>query len=78
MLSRTLPEPACHTHQVGIWDLLDAHLLPQLVTTCEHEPNLLCALVKLLLIVLGATGLYCTRSLYGDSAPASVQFQRIQ
>ena len=38
-----------------------------------------CALVKLLLIVIGALGLFCTRSLYGDEVrSAPVQFQRIQ
>jgi len=58
--------------------LLDAHMLPELVVACGHEPSTECALVKLLLIVVGALGLYCTRSLYGDSAPGSVQFQRIQ
>ena len=56
------------------------HLLPLLFEGCSVEPSLECALVKLALIAVGALGLYCTRSLYGeDGRPeyAHVNFSRI-
>ena len=36
-----------------------------------------CAVTKALLIVVGALGLYVTRSLYGASPAASAMFQRL-
>lgn len=66
------------TMWVGMWDLLDAHVLPTLVKECKTEPNFPCAVAKLGLIAVGACGLYCTRSLYGDSTEQTVHFQRIQ
>mmetsp|Transcript_51128 Transcript_51128/g.165136 ORF Transcript_51128/g.165136 Transcript_51128/m.165136 type:complete len:360 (+) Transcript_51128:48-1127(+) len=68
------------TMWVGMWDLVDQHLLPLLFEGCSVEPSLECALVKLALIAVGALGLYCTRSLYGeDGRPeyAHVNFSRI-
>ena len=68
---------------VGVWDLVDYHLLPAAVAACAAEaddggPRLGCALVKLGLIALGALGLYCTRSLYGERSKGAAQFQRFQ
>ena len=68
---------------VGVWDLVDYHLLPAAVAACAAEaddggPRLGCALVKLGLIALGALGLYCTRSLYGARSKGAAQFQRFQ
>ena len=51
---------------VGLWDLLDVHVLPSLFNVCKHEPTTGCAFVKLGLVAIGAVGLYLTRSLYGD------------
>ena len=66
------------TMWVGLWDLLDAHILPTLVTACSDEPSAGCAAVKLILVAIGALGLYLTRSLYGDAAGSGpVQFQRL-
>ncbi len=65
---------------VGLWDLIDYHLLQALFPFCEVR-SLGCAGVKFCLFLLGALGLYCTRSLYGDEvAPefAQVQFTRIR
>lgn len=63
---------------VGLWDLLDYHVLPALVPGCLHEPNLACAALKLVLVALGALGLFCTRSLYGSSDTLGVtQFSPI-
>ena len=66
------------TMWVGLWDLLDAHLLPSLFDACLDEPNAVCGAVKLSLVAVGAFGLYLTRSLYGDSGSSGpVQFQRL-
>jgi hypothetical protein len=66
------------TMWVGLWDLLDVHILPALVTECAHEPSPECAAVKLGLVAVGAFGLYLTRSLYGeDGSSGPVQFQRL-
>lgn len=64
------------TMWVGLWDLLDEHLLPTMFTSCAHEPATGCAVVKLSLLAIGALGLYVTRSLYGDQGTV-VQFQRL-
>ena len=61
-----------------MWDLVDYHLLPAAVAACAAEaddggPRLGCALVKLGLIALGALGLYCTRSLYGERSKGAAQ-----
>ena len=64
------------TMWVGLWDLIEDHLLPNLFRTCRVEPSLGCALVKLGLVGVGAVGLYLTRSLYGEQG-ISVQFQRL-
>lgn len=65
------------TMWVGLWDLLDAHLLPSLFHECRHEPSMGCAVVKLSLVAIGALGLYLTRSLYGEEGQSVVQFQRL-
>ena len=62
---------------VGLWDLLDVHVLPALFTACKHEPTTGCAFVKLGLVAIGAIGLYLTRSLYGEEGVTVVQFQRL-
>ena len=64
------------TMWVGLWDLIETHMLPTLFTSCQHEPNWGCALAKLGLVFVGAVGLYLTRSLYGENGH-SVQFQRL-
>ena len=63
---------------MGVWDLVDYHLLPALTDSCKHEPNPACGALKAGLVVLGALGLYCTRSLYGEKAVHAAQFQRFQ
>ena len=66
---------------VGMWDLLDAHILPTCFAACKHEPSKGCAAVKLSLVGIGAFGLWLTRSLYGETGSASsgaVQFSRIE
>lgn len=65
------------TMWVGLWDLLDVHVLPSLFNVCKHEPTTGCAFVKLGLVAIGAVGLYLTRSLYGDEGVTVVQFQRL-
>ena len=65
------------TMWVGLWDLLDVHVLPTLFTACKHEPTTGCAFVKLGLVAIGAIGLYLTRSLYGEEGITVVQFQRL-
>lgn len=68
------------TMWVGLWDLVDQHILPSVFTGCQLEPSGQCAMVKLGLIAVGALGLYCTRSLYGDVGRpeySQVQFSRI-
>jgi len=65
---------------VGLWDLVDVHLLPNVFETCQDEPTVGCALVKVGLAAIGGLGLYCTRSLYGDVGRpenSQVQFSRI-
>lgn len=64
------------TMYVGLWDLIDDHILPSLFEACGQEPSLGCASVKLSLVGVGAIGLYVTRSLYGEQGVA-VQFQRL-
>jgi len=64
------------TMWVGLWDLIEEHMVPTLFHTCQDEPTLGCASVKLSLVALGALGLYLTRSLYGEQG-ISVQFQRL-
>ena len=71
---------------VGIWDLIDYHVLPFLSRTCDAagaEPGpaeLLrspgCCALKLSLVAVGAIGLWATRSLYGRESGRSAQFQR--
>ena len=63
--------------QVGIWDLVDEHILPAIFTSCVKEPSAGCAAVKLSLICIGALGMYWTRSLYGDRMVQPSQFQPI-
>lgn len=65
---------------VGVWDLVDYHLLPALTHSCkaEQEPNSGCGAIKVGLVALGALGLYCTRSLYGENMVHAAQFQRFQ
>lgn len=64
---------------VGLWDLIDTHLLPIAFNACSHEPSRGCAAVRLSLVGVGAMGLWLTRSLYGDHGSAgAVQFSRIQ
>ena len=65
---------------VGVWDLVDYHVLPALTSTCAsaNEPNPSCGAVKAGLVVIGALGLYCTRSLYGEKKVHAAQFQRFQ
>jgi len=65
------------TMWVGLWDLLESHILPTLFTACKHEPSSGCAVVKLSLVGVGAVGLYLTRALYGDHGVGAVQFQRL-
>ena len=65
------------TMWVGLWDLLETHMLPAMFTSCAHEPSSGCAVVKLSLVAIGAFGLYLTRSLYGDHGVGAVQFQRL-
>jgi len=65
------------TMWVGLWDLIESHMLPTLFTSCSHEPSTGCALVKLSLIAIGAVGLYLTRSLYTEHSIGTVQFQRL-
>lgn len=66
------------TMWVGLWDLIETHILPTLFSSCSHEPSTGCAVVKLSLVGIGALGLYVTRSLYGDSGSVgAVQFQRL-
>ena len=62
---------------VGLWDLIEEHALPNMFTTCSHEPSFGCACVKLGLVAIGAFGLYMTRSLYGDHSSGPVHFQRL-
>lgn len=62
---------------VGIWDLVDEHILPAIFTSCVKEPSAGCAAVKLSLICIGALGMYWTRSLYGDRMVQPSQFQPI-
>jgi len=63
---------------VGIWDLIDEHVLPGIFTACVREPDAGCAEVKLSLIGVGALGMYVTRSLYGATQGQGAQFQRIE
>ena len=63
---------------VGVWDLVDYHLLPALTDSCKHEPSPACGALKAGLVALGALGLYCTRSLYGEKVVHAAQFQRFQ
>ena len=63
---------------VGIWDLIDEHLLPGIFASCVREPDVGCAEVKLSLIGVGALGMYVTRSLYGATQGQGAQFQRIE
>ena len=65
------------TMWVGLWDLIEEHALPNMFTTCSHEPSFGCACVKLGLVAIGAFGLYMTRSLYGDHSSGPVHFQRL-
>ena len=64
------------TMWVGLWDLIEDHVLPTVFHTCRNEPSLGCACVKLALVAVGAAGLFVTRSLYGEHG-ISVQFQRL-
>jgi len=73
---------------VGIWDLVDELLVPALSNACSgtpqpgpmavvHAPG--CIGIKLLLLLLGAAGLWCTRGLYGSSSTRQpAQFQRVK
>jgi hypothetical protein len=71
---------------VGIWDLIDYSILPALTSACDsagsnpgpmellRSPG--CIGIKLLLVLIGAIGLWSTRSLYGDETPRGAVFQR--
>ena len=71
---------------VGIWDLVDYHLLPLLSNTCAaaeaapgpsqlvHAPA--CVALKAALVVIGIVGLWGTRSLYGAEQARSAAHQR--
>ena len=81
-----MPSPCCCRRrrnrcrapwQVGIWDLVDEHILPAIFTSCVKEPSAGCAAVKLSLICVGALGMYWTRALYGDRMVQPSQFQPI-
>ena len=65
------------TMWVGLWDLIEDHVLPNTFSACAHEPSLGCAAVKLTLVAVGGVGLYLTRSLYGDHGSGPVHFQRL-
>lgn len=65
------------TMWVGLWDLIEDHVLPNAFSACAHEPSLGCAAVKLTLVAVGGVGLYLTRSLYGDHGSGPVHFQRL-
>jgi hypothetical protein len=68
------------TLQVGLWDLIDYFIIPAIFDVCSEEnlPSLGCLGVKLSLVLVGAVGLYWTRSLYGDTRVHSAQFQRYE
>lgn len=67
------------TMWVGLWDLLDAHILPTAFASCARGPSKGCASVKLSLVAVGAFGLWLTRSLYGEAGTGgAVQFSRIE
>jgi len=61
---------------IGIWDLLDYHLI-HLLFPCCRRPDWPCAFVKAALVILGLLGLYSTRSLYGEDTVKSAHFQRM-
>ncbi|EOD18609.1 hypothetical protein EMIHUDRAFT_118358 [Emiliania huxleyi CCMP1516] len=65
---------------VGLWDLIDYDIIPALFDACHDDrlPSLGCLLVKLVLGILGAGGLFATRSLYGDTQVKSAQFSRFE
>ena len=74
---------------VGVWDVVDYHVLPTMTTACaapagaNPSPAELfrfpsCACVKLACFVLGVIGLWATRTLYGKTTVHSAQHQRAQ
>jgi len=79
---------------VGLWDLVDYHIVPALFTgingtyvctDAEADPGPwhivrtpACLGVKLLLMLIGVVGLWATRSLYGSRRRPEAQFSRCE
>ncbi|KAJ1632519.1 hypothetical protein T492DRAFT_988336 [Pavlovales sp. CCMP2436] len=61
---------------IGMWDLLDYHLIPALFASCRRD-EWQCAFVKAGCVSLGLTGLYYTRALYGTDRVKSAHFSRM-
>jgi len=78
--SLTSFKPQPNAPQVGLWDLLDYWIIPSIFDVCSETnlPSIGCLVVKSGLILIGALGLYSTRSLYGDNKVHSAQFQRYE
>mmetsp|Transcript_18576 Transcript_18576/g.47800 ORF Transcript_18576/g.47800 Transcript_18576/m.47800 type:complete len:329 (-) Transcript_18576:198-1184(-) len=62
---------------IGVWDLLDYHVITTVFTVCAEPVQWQCALVKSVMVLLGLFGLYVTRSLYGEEHVKSAHFQRM-
>ena len=72
---------------VGLWDLIDYHLLPLIHPTCHereagpdawHWPGAGCVGFRLGLVVVGLVCLWATRSLYGDATVRTAMFQHAE
>ncbi|KAG8468094.1 hypothetical protein KFE25_007146 [Diacronema lutheri] len=62
---------------IGMWDMIDNHIIPTLFAVCARE-EWQCAFVKVGCVVLGLLGLYATRTLYGSDSVKNAHFSRMQ
>lgn len=62
---------------IGMWDLLDYHVITTVFKVCAAPVQWQCAIVKAVMVLLGLFGLYVTRSLYGEEHVKSAHFQRM-
>lgn len=62
---------------IGMWDLLDYHIIPAMFQVCADQ-EWQCSFVKAGCVVVGMVGLYFTRTLYGIDTVKSAHFSRMQ
>lgn len=62
---------------IGMWDMLDYHIIPGIFKVCVND-EWQCSFVKAGCVVIGLTGLYLTRTLYGTDSVKNAHFSRMK